>query len=80
MPQRAARETDPILPITQRKMGNVKDGEGRRKRVLVVGAGAAGELHTYIHMYFALREGVLLGRKEYIYTYLHEREANKRRT
>lgn len=35
-----SRDTDPILPTTNMAGGNNKDG--KKKRVLVVGAGAAG--------------------------------------
>jgi hypothetical protein len=35
----SSHETDPILPITNMAGGNKKDG---KKKVLVVGAGAAG--------------------------------------
>lgn len=42
MPLRRARETDPILP-TVNMAANGKFGTGK-KRVLVVGAGAAGRL------------------------------------
>lgn len=41
MPLRAARETDPILPISN--MAADGKNAARKKRVLVVGAGAAGE-------------------------------------
>lgn len=39
-PMPNSRDTDPILPTTNMAGGNNKDG--KKKRVLVVGAGAAG--------------------------------------
>lgn len=40
---RTSRDTEPILPTTNMAATNVKSKDGR-KRVLVVGAGAAGML------------------------------------
>jgi threonine dehydrogenase-like Zn-dependent dehydrogenase len=42
---RASRDTEPILPTTNMSVNGKKDGSGKKK-VLVVGAGAAGILST----------------------------------
>lgn len=43
------RDTDPLLPITNMAGANEASKDGRKKRVLVVGAGAAGMLMNPPH-------------------------------